>query len=252
MHGLRRPLQNLAVLLMLIPIRPRALEGQQWPVHDTSRPAPPAVEPGTARRPPSDAIVLFAGPDLSQWKMKSGGPAAWKVDGDHFEIVPGTGDMVSARGFGDCQLHLEWATPLPARGEGQDRGNSGIFLMGLYEVQILDSYRSRTYADGQAAALYGQFPPLVNASRPPGAWQSFDIVFRRPRFSADGKLQRPARMTVFHNGVLVHDNVELAGATAHKVRATYQAHPDRLPLLLQDHGHPVRFRNIWLRELPSP
>jgi len=181
--------------------------------------------------------------------MKNGAPAAWKVEDGYFEVVPGSGDLASAAGFGDCQLHLEWATPAPPSGEGQDRGNSGVFLMGLYEVQVLDSYRSRTYADGQAAALYGQFPPLVNASRPPGEWQTYDIVFHRPRFDRQGRLERPATMTVLHNGVLVQDGVELVGATAHKVRAKYAAHPDRLPLVLQDHGHPLRYRNVWVREL---
>jgi len=183
--------------------------------------------------------------------MKGAEPAKWKVEGGYIEIVPGSGDLLTTRAFGDCQLHLEWATPASPKGEGQDRGNSGVFLMGRYEVQVLDSYRNRTYADGQAAALYGQFPPMMNASRPPGEWQEYDIVFHRPRFERDGRLASPARMTVFHNRVLVHDNVELAGATAHRERASYTAHPDRLPLLLQDHGSPVRYRNIWVRELPE-
>jgi hypothetical protein len=215
------------------------------------RPSPPVVNAGSADRPPSDAIVLFGDEDLSQWRMKEGEPAKWKVDAGYVEIVPGSGDLVTTRAFGDCQLHLEWATPAPARGEGQDRGNSGVFLMGRYEVQVLDSYRNRTYADGQAGAIYGQFPPLANASRAPGEWQEYDIIFHRPRFEKGGRVVSPARMTVFHNRVLVHDNVELAGATAHRARATYTAHPDRLPLQLQDHGSPVRYRNIWVRELPE-
>jgi hypothetical protein len=241
----------LLVMIALVAARPLALDAQQWPTHDMSRPPPPPVDPGSAGRPPSDAVVLFGGEDLSQWRMKGGEPAKWRVEGGYIEIVPGSGDLVSTRGFGSCQLHLEWATPAPPKGEGQDRGNSGVFLMGRYELQVLDSYRNRTYADGQAAALYGQFPPMVNASRPPGEWQEYDIVFHRPRFEADGKLASPARMTVFHNRVLVHDDVELAGATAHRERASYRAHPDRLPLLLQDHGSPVRYRNIWVRELPE-
>jgi hypothetical protein len=147
------------------------------------------------------------------------------------------------------QLHVEWAAPSPPSGDGQNRGNSGVFLMGRYEVQVLDSYRNTTYPDGQAAALYGQYPPLVNASRPPGEWQTYDIVFRRPRFDANGKLLSKARVTVFHNGVLVQDAVELTGPTAHHARPAYSAHPDRLPILLQDHGDPVRYRNIWLRNL---
>ena len=172
--------------------------------------------------------------------MKDGQPARWKAEHGYIEVAPGSGDLVTTRSFGDCQLHLEWAAPSPPRGEGQERGNSGVFLMEHYEVQILDSYRSRTYADGQAAAVYGQFPPLVNASRAPGEWQEYDIVFHRPRFDGVGKLVSPARMTVFHNRVLVQDDVELVGATAHGRRATYSVHPDRLPLLLQDHGKPVR------------
>jgi len=236
-------------MIGLLPVRPLALDAQQWPVHDMNRPPPPLIDPGSTGRPPSDAIVLFGGADASEWRMKSGEPAKWKVDGDYIEIVPGSGDLVTARGFGDCQLHLEWATPAIPKGEGQDRGNSGVFLMERYEVQVLDSYRNHTYPDGQAAAIYGQFPPLVNASRAPGEWQEYDIIFHRPRFDRDGKLLRPARMTVFHNRVLVHDDVELAGATVHGARASYLAHPDRLPLVLQDHGSPVRYRNIWVREI---
>jgi hypothetical protein len=165
------------------------------------------------------------------------------------EAVKGAGAIQTVRSFGSCQLHVEWATPSPAVGQDQDRGNSGVFLMNTYEVQVLDSYNSKTYADGMAAAIYGQYPPLVNASRKPGEWQTYDIVFHSPHFDADGTLIAPARMTVFHNGVLVHDHQELTGPTAHKARPPYKAHADRLPLSLQDHAHPVRFRNIWLREL---
>lgn len=225
-----------------------------WPIHAMNRPQPPVVDPGPAPPPaaaPSDAIVLFDGQNLSQWTGSDGTPARWKVEHGYMEIVPGTGTISTTRGFGDCQLHIEWATPATPHGTGQERGNSGVFLMGRYEVQVLDSYRNPTYPDGQAGAVYGQYPPLVNASRPPGAWQSYDIIFRRPRFDARGQLVRPARLTVFHNGVLVHDAVALTGPTAHGERPPYQAHPDRLPLSLQDHGNPVRYRNIWLRELPD-
>jgi hypothetical protein len=167
------------------------------------------------------------------------------------ESVPLSGYLFTADKFGDVQLHVEWAAPLPARGRSQGRGNSGVFLMGLYEVQVLDSYENETYTDGQAAAIYGQYPPLVNACRPPGEWQSFDIVFRRPHFQADGTTAKPARMTVFHNGILVHDNVSLWGPTAWLQRLPYTQHADKLPISLQDHGNPVRYRNIWLRELPE-
>ena len=224
-----------------------------WPIHSTDRPQAPVVDPGPYRGPtppPSDAIVLF-GTDLSAWQAEKGGPAAWRVANGYLEVVSKTGNMTTRQGFGDCQLHVEWATPTPPHGESQERGNSGVYLMSLYEVQVLDSYKNVTYPDGQAAALYGQYPPLANASRAPGEWQTYDIVFRRPRFDEQGKVLRPARVTVLHNGVLVQDNVALTGPTAHKARPPYQKHADRLPILLQDHSYPVRYRNIWVREIPE-
>ena len=223
-----------------------------WPVHDPNRPQPPVVAPGPAGPPvppPADAVTLFEGEDLGAWTDAKGQPARWKVENGYFEVVPKTGDVRTVKGFGDCQLHVEWMAPSPAKGADQDRGNSGVFLMGLYEVQVLDCYGSRTYADGMTAAIYGQFPPLVNACRPPGEWQTYDIVFHRPRFDQDGNVLAPARMTVLHNGILVHDNAVLTGPTAHKARPPYKVHADKLPISLQDHGHPVRFRNIWIREL---
>jgi len=234
-----------------------AAGSEKWQIHDMNRPQPPIVDPGApsaqglAGRPPSDAIVLFDGKDLSQWRSVKGGPAPWKVENGYMETVDGSGYIRSEKAFGDCQLHVEWRAPLPARGEGQGRGNSGVYLMEKYEVQVLDSYQNKTYPDGQAGAIYGQYPPLVNACRPPGQWQTYDIVFRRPRFDKNGKVLHPARVTLFHNGVLVQDNVELTGPTAHKERPAYEAHPDKLALMLQDHSSPVRFRNIWIRELPE-
>ena len=225
---------------------------QQWPQHSLDRPRPPVVDPGPAgppARPPSDAIVLFDGTTLSEWRAEDGAPAKWIVRDGYVEVKPGTGTMVTARGFGDVQLHIEWATPATVTGQGQDRGNSGVFLMGIYELQVLDSYQNDTYPDGQAGAIYGQNPPLVNAVRGPGQWQSYDIIFRRPRFKADGTLERPARMTVLLNGVLIQDNFELVGPTANRSQPPYRAHADKLPLRLQDHGNPTRFRNIWVREL---
>lgn len=229
----------------------------KWPIHDRTRPLPPVITPGTSSnqnqpgRPPSDAIVVFGGKDLSQWQSANGGAAKWKVEDGYFEVAPKTGDIETKQSFGDCQLHVEWAAPSPPHGEDQDRGNSGIFLMGLYEVQVLDSYQSKTYADGQAGAIYGQYPPLVNACRPPGEWQTYDIVWHGPRFDASGKLVRPATVTVIQNGVLVQDHVTLTGPTAHKQRPPYSVHPEKLPLKLQDHSHPVRYRNIWIREMPA-
>lgn len=236
------------VQLALAQVDPR------WKPNDEKRPVPPVIEPGTAStpdtpgRPPSDATLLFDGKDLSQWQSEDGQPAKWKVAEGYMEVVAHTGNIHTRQGFGDCQLHVELREPVPATGEGQERGNSGVFLMGLYEVQVLDSYQNKTYADGEAAALYGQFPPQVNASRPPGEWQTYDIIFHAPHF-VNGKVLRPARFTVFHNGVLAQDNVELSGPTAHHERPAYKPTPDKLPLGLQDHGDPVRFRNIWIREL---
>jgi 3-keto-disaccharide hydrolase len=240
----------LTVLLTARP--PDRLTAQDWPVHSLERPRPAVVDPGPERppvAPPADAIVLFDGTSLGEWEAANGGPPAWLVRDGHMEVVGRAGGIRTRRLFGDVQLHVEWAAPAPPRGEGQARGNSGVFLMSHYEIQVLDSYRNDTYADGQAGALYGQQPPLVNVCRPPGAWQSYDIVFRRPRFGGDGALLEPARVTMFHNGVLVHDRAVLAGRTAHATRARYEAHADRLPIVLQDHGDPVRFRNIWVREL---
>ncbi len=222
----------------------------QWPPHSPDRPKPPVVTPGP---PPSDAIVLFDGKSLADWQSadSAGRPAQWLVKDGYMEVVAGSGAIMTRRAFGSVQLHIEWRAPIPATGEGQDRGNSGVFLMSHYEIQVLDSYHSETYADGQASAIYGQTPPLVNASRPPGAWQTYDIIFHRPVFGPDSSVVQPARVTVFHNGVLVHDNDTITGWTVHNRVATYQPHPDRLPLVLQDHGHPVRYRNIWVRDLSS-
>lgn len=248
------PRALLAAMTMLAILLPASLAAQQptWPVHSLERPRPPVVDPGPpplSAPPPSDAMVLFDGRSLLEWTDGYGAPARWTLRAGAMEVAPGGGAIRTRRGFGDVQLHIEWATPIPARGAGQERGNSGVFLMGFYEVQVLDSYRNATYADGQAGALYGQAPPLVNASRPPGRWQSYDIIFRRPRFAPDGTLQSPARMTVLHNGILVQDDVELMGRTVHAAVAHYEAHEPRLPILLQDHGDRVRYRNIWVRSL---
>lgn len=222
-----------------------------WEVHDRNRPQPKVIGPGERPSDPSsDAIVLFNGADLSQWVSTNGGPAKWKVENGYMQVVKKTGSIRTKRSFGDCQLHIEWATPTEVKGKGQHRGNSGAYLMGKYEVQVLDSYNYTTYPDGQAAAVYGQNPPMVNASRGPGQWQSYDIIFRRPIFKGK-KLVRPATITVLHNGVLVQDHWVIEGATAYKKRARYTPHEDKLPLILQNHGDPVRYRNIWIRELPE-
>jgi hypothetical protein len=224
-----------------------------WRQHDPDRPRPSIVTPGaTASAPPSDAVVLFDGTSLVGWRSREGTmPAQWVIRDGYMEAAPGTGSLQTAAPLGDMQLHVEWAAPTPPKGRGQGRGNSGVIIMGRYEVQILDSYDNTTYADGQAAAVYGQYPPLVNATRPPGEWQSYDIIFRGPRWTAGGKLTRPALITVVHNGVLVQDHVALWGGTAWLRHAPYVPHATRLPLVLPDHSNPVRFRNIWMRELPE-
>jgi hypothetical protein len=197
--------------------------------------------------PPADAIVLFDGTDLSQWQAEGGGKAAWEVK-DGVATVNGKGDIVTKQPFGDCQLHIEWATPVEVSGEGQGRGNSGVIFQGRYELQVLDSYQNKTYFNGQAGAVYNQYAPLVNVSRKPGEWQSYDVIFHAPRFDENGKLSKAATITVLHNGVLIQDHVEIKGPTAQQP-TKYEPHPLKQSLVLQDHGNPVRFRNIWIREL---
>jgi len=234
--------------------RPAGAEEQfRWAVHDMNRPQPAIVVPGQqCGQPPSNAVVLFDGTGLSSWvSAKDGSAAKWQVANGYMEVVKKTGDIRTKESFGSCQLHLEWATPAIVAGNSQQRGNSGVFIMDNYEVQVLDSYDNITYADGHAASLYGQYPPLVNASRGPGQWQSCDIIFHRPWFAKNGKVVRKGRITVLHNGVVVQDNVQILGPTKHKVRTKYVPHADRLPIRLQDHGNPVRYRNIWLAELPD-
>jgi hypothetical protein len=230
-----------------------------WLDHDRDRPAPTVVDPGTSStqeqpgRPPSDATVLFDGKDLSQWVAMDGSPTKWIIRDGILECVKGSGYARTLQNFGDCQLHVEWTAPVPPHGEGQGRGNSGVFFgLDRYEIQVLDSFENKTYADGSAAAVYGQYPPLVNVTRAPGQWQVYDIIYTAPRFEADGKLQSPARVTVLHNGVLVQNNVSLTGPTSWLQRAPYSPHPEKQPISLQDHGNPVRFRNIWVRELGKP
>jgi len=235
------------------------LPGLPWHVHDPARPHPKVVTPGTTPgAPPSDAVVLFDGKDLSKWTAAKLGSAAfatsadraaWKVGDGFFEVAPRSGDIASKEKFGDVQLHVEWMEPAGISGSGQTRGNSGVFLMGLFEVQVLDSFEASTYADGQAGAMYGQWPPLVNAVRPPGQWQIYDIAFEAPRYE-DGKLTKPAYMTVLLNGVLLHNHKEEMGPTIYRQVPKYVAGgAAEGPIVLQDHGSAVRFRNIWARRL---
>ena len=228
-----------------------------WAVHDWNRPQPKLVTPGTFSspeqpgKPPSDAIVLFDGTDLSQWEANEGQgvPTRWVIKNGAMECVPGSGFIRTKAKFGDCQLHLEWAAPTKVQGESQGRGNSGVFLMGQVEIQVLDNYNNPTYADGFAGSVYGVMPPLANALRPPGEFQTYDIVFRRPIYK-DGQAVDPGYVTVFLNGVLVQDHTMLEGGTGHMGRSKIGALGDAGPLSLQDHGNPVRYRNIWYRPLP--
>ena len=237
------------------------IPGQPWRVHDVLRPRPRVITPGqlsTYEQPgtaPSDAVVLFDGQNLDQWAHQGPeGPAdlrvpQWKVQDGYMEIVPRSGSLRTIDSFGSCQLHVEWAAPQKVSGHSQGRGNSGVLLMGEYEVQVLDSYNNRTYADGQAGALYGQYPPMVNASRPPGEWQVYDIIFEAPRFDLEGNLLSPAFVSVVHNGVLLHHRRQMLGPSSHKHVPQYDPQQPAAPLQLQDHGNPVRYRNIWIRPL---
>lgn len=228
-----------------------------WAVHDGNRPQPPVVTPGTFStqsepgKPPSDAIVLFDGSDLSQWEADTPNsePTKWVVRNGAMECVPGSGFIRTKEKFGDIQLHVEWAAPEKVQGESQGRGNSGVFLMGMMEVQVLDNYQNPTYADGMAGAVYDVMPPMANALRPPGQFQVYDIIFRRPIYK-DGVAVDPGYVTVFENGVLVQDHTTIEGPTSHMVRSKPIPFPETGPLKFQDHGNPVRYRNVWCRPLP--
>ena len=248
----RRTLE-VGLILSTLLVLPLLVLGQQ-PQGDPKltevwEPVPRGVTPGLGTAPPSDAIVLFGGSDLSQWQLGNGSPSKWTIADGAFTVAKGTGDLKTKRAFGDCQLHVEWRTPTRIEGKGQGRGNSGVFLQARYEVQVLDSYNNPTYSNGQAASIYKQHIPLVNASRQPGEWQTYDIIFRAPRFAEDGSVSRPAFLTVLHNGVLVQDHAEIKGATVYIGPPSYQRHSAKEPLMLQDHGNPVSYRNIWIREL---
>lgn len=244
-----------------------------WEATEYYEPIPPKVTPGVWTAPPSDAIVLFDGSDMNSWRMSdlnygvnmyqmeyiskatfevdfnTRKPSKWRIEDGQMVVVPGSGAIETSRLFGDVQLHIEWLAPVDPGKEGQQYSNSGVFFMGQYEVQILNNYDNPTYVNGQASSLYKQQPPLVNASRKPGEWQEYEIIFTAPRFDDEGNLQSPAYVTVFHNGVLTQNHVELTGPTIYIGKPQYVAHKEKLPLLLQDHGNEVRFRNIWIREL---
>ena len=223
------------------------IPGQKWKVHDSERPVPVVVTPAaTVGAPPSDAIVLFDGKDLSKWKGAKG-EAHWKVQDGYMEETKG-GNLQTIDSFGDFQLHIEWASPAEVKSESQGRGNSGVFLHGRYEIQVLDSYENPTYADGQASSIYGQWPPLVNAARKPGEWQSYDIVFHAAKFK-DGQVEHLATVTVFHNGILTQEKKEILGPTQHRAAAKESAYDGTGSIALQDHVNPTRFRNVWIRPI---
>tara|TARA_R110000850_G_scaffold216951_10_gene342427 strand:- start:98 stop:967 length:870 start_codon:yes stop_codon:yes gene_type:complete len=231
------------------------LPGGKWRVHDDSRPRPEIVTPGESpSQPPSDAIVLFDGTNLDEWVMdKAGSPGDWTLRDGYMEVPPKDqtvgGSLTTKREFDNFQLHIEFATPSEVQGNSQGRGNSGVFLLGAYEIQVLDSYQNKSYADGQASAIYGYKPPLVNACKPPGEWQTYDIVFEGPQWDTEGNLLKKAYVTVIHNGVLTHHRQAFIGPGGHKKVANYNQVKESGPFKLQNHGNPTRFRNIWVREL---
>jgi hypothetical protein len=232
------------------------LPGLKWHVHDPDRPHPPVVTPGASQyAPPSDAIVLFNGKDLSKWAQDGRGAdkgkivdPQWPVKDGYFEVGANNGDLFTREKFGDCQLHIEWSEPPDIKGTSQGRGNSGVLLMHRFEVQVLDAFKNPTYADGQAGAIYGQWPPLANPSRPPGEWNVYDIVFEAPKFEGE-KLVKPAYITLFMNGVMMHNRKESMGPMVYRQVAKYVPQPAEDSLALQDHHNPVRYRNIWIRRL---
>ncbi|MBI1368487.1 MAG: DUF1080 domain-containing protein [Planctomycetes bacterium] len=249
----RHVLAALALAALSLSVYAAATGGSRnpldWEIHDMNRPMSPVVEPGTFSegcKPPSDAVVLFDGTNTDKWDGK------WEIKDGALVVVPKSGDMRTKDAFGDCQLHIEWSSDPSSKGTSQSRSNSGVFLMDTYEVQVLDTYRNenKTYADGQAGSIYGQYPPLVNPARPAGEWNAYDIIFHRPHFDDAGKVTQPATMTVFFNGCLVQDHEALVGPTSHAKRQPYAKHADKLPIHLQDHRNdPIRYRNIWIRPL---
>jgi hypothetical protein len=225
-------------------------QGQKTPEStELWEPVPPVVTPGTGTSAPSDAIILFDGTNLNEWTNANGQEAGWTVADGAMTVKAGTGIIKTKRGFGDCQLHIEWRTPAEVKGDGQGRGNSGIFLQGLYELQVLDSYDNKTYVNGQAGSIYKQAIPLVNACRKPGEWQTYDIIFQAPRFNDKGRVVIPGRITVLQNGVLILNNFEIRGTTEYIGAPKPVVHGMKESLQLQDHGNPVSYKNIWIREL---
>ncbi|MBC7948006.1 MAG: DUF1080 domain-containing protein [Chitinophagaceae bacterium] len=244
-------MRNMRTLIFVLTISISSVQAQDAKFTEVWRPEPRTVLPGKSPSDaPADAIVLLNGNDLSQWENVSDKKTIkWRSGDNAMTVIKGGGNIQTKQSFGDCQLHIEWRTPAEVKASGQNRGNSGIFFMSRYELQVLDSYGNRTYSNGQAGSIYKQHIPLVNASKAPGEWQTYDVIFTAPRFNADSSVKSPARITVFQNGILVQNNVEIIGSTSNVGIAHYIPHPEKLPLMLQDHGDEVSFRNVWVREL---
>lgn len=243
-------MKNLSLYFLILFILPANLLSQDDPkLTEIWDPVPEIVTPGKTNEAPSDAIFLFNGSNLDEWTNEKGEPAGWDVRSGILTIKPGSGSIKTKRTFADCQLHVEWCSPSKIEGEGQGRGNSGIYLQSRYEVQVLDSYNNPTYSNGQAGSVYKQHIPLVNASRRPGEWQTYDIIYTAPRFNIDSTIKTPAFVTVLHNGVVVQNHAEIKGATTYTGQPRYTKHAFKLPLMLQEHGNPVSYRNIWIREI---
>lgn len=244
----RNLLKTVTFLFLLISVTMQA-QRRDHEVTDIWEPIPVKVTPGAGTAAPSDAIILFDGSNFNNWVNNEGGAVQWELNEGAMTVKPGTGDIATKEGFGDMQLHIEWRTPSVVKGEGQGRGNSGIFLMGRYEVQVLDNFDNPTYPNGQAGSIYKQHIPLVNACKAPGEWQTYDILFTAPRFNDQGRVTHPARVTIIHNGVVVQNNIEIWGSTEFIGLPQYKAHTMNEPIRLQDHGDLVSFRNIWVRKL---
>lgn len=245
--SLKLSFQNIVIFFLIISMQGFSQESNKkstaiW------EPVPVVIQPGNGMAAPSDAIVLLDGTSLNAWEDNNGAKVKWTLEDGGMTVLPGSGGIKTKQSFGDCQLHIEWRSPAVVKGESQDRGNSGVFLQGRYEVQVLDSYKNKTYVNGQAGSIYKQYIPLVNASRPPGEWQSYDIIFKSPVFKENGDILSPGYFTVIHNGVLIQNHVELKGNTVHGGEPSYEKH-GKLPIGLQDHGSTVSYRNIWIREL---
>jgi len=240
---------KLSLLLVLFTLATFAQEKRIPESTELWEPVPPVVTSGENNKPPTDAIVLFDGTSLNEWTNSKGEPAGWIIADGCMTVKPGSGAIRTKLGFGDCQLHIEWRTPVEIKGESQGRGNSGIFLQNRYELQVLDSYNNKTYSNGQAGSIYKQSIPLVNACRKPGEWQVYDIIYTAPRFNEKGRMAIPGRMTVLHNGIVIQNHTEIKGTTEFIGLPRCIPHGMKEPLSLQDHGNPVSYRNIWIREL---